>query len=372
MRNNKSVVITGGLGFIGKHLIASILESNKHCSIIVIDNLNCSRLSQFISFQGPHLSYDPSSFYSPRFEMNYGSTKMTFYNIDVRNKNEIEVMFENEKDGAIAACIHLAAKVSVAESLINPAETIEVNTNGTENVIASAIKVGIPRFVFASSAAVYGFPSKLPISENDVPRPISPYGLSKLRAENVIAQYARNNQKAVSLRLFNVYGLGQTKEYAGVITKFADRIRGNLPPVIYGTGLQTRDFISVYDVVIAFIKAARLLDGQSPIGMSYDGSNEDNIQRNTLEDTYQNRNEASEIYNIGSGIPITINDLACMMNKILKDEQGVTVTRRKPIYLDPIEGDITESYADVSKARISLNFTPTIQLHSGLEQMFRG
>jgi UDP-glucose 4-epimerase len=98
----------------------------------------------------------------------------------------------------------LAAKVRVAESLINPDETIEVNVTGKENVISSAIKVGIPQFVFASSAAVYGFPSKLPISQNDVPRPISPYGLSKLRVENVIAQYAMNKQKAVTLRIFNV------------------------------------------------------------------------------------------------------------------------------------------------------------------------
>lgn len=372
MRNYKSVVITGGLGFIGKHLIWCILKSNKHCSIIVIDNLNSRRMSQFISFLGPeHVSYDPSSFCSSRFDISYGSTQMTFYNIDVRNKNEIEVMFENEKDRSIVACIHLAAKVSVAESLINPDETIEVNVNGTENVIASAIKAGIPQFVFASSAAVYGFPSKLPVSEHDVPRPISPYGLSKLRAENVIAQYARDNQKAISLRLFNAYGLGQTKEYAGVITKFADRIRRNLPPVIYGTGLQTRDFISVDDVVIAFMKAARLWNEQSPTGMSYDGSNEDNIHRDTLVDTHQNRNKSSEIYNIGTGIPTTINNLACLMNKILEDEQGVSVNIRKPIYLDPLEGDIIESYADVSKARNSLNFKPAILLRSGLEQMFR-
>lgn len=147
-----------------------------------------------------------------------------------------------------------------------------MNVNGKENFIASAINAGIRQFVFASSAAVYGFPSKLPISENDVPRPISPYGLSKLRAGNVIAQYAMNNQKAVTLRIFNVYRLGQTKEYAGVITKFADRIRRNLPPVIYGTGLQTRDFISVDDVFITFMKAARLWNEQSPTGMPLDGS----------------------------------------------------------------------------------------------------
>ena len=137
---------------------------------------------------------------------------------------------KEENDMKADACIHLAAKISVRESAINPEETMDVNVRGTNNVIKCVRNVGIQNSVFASSAAVCGIPSKLPISELEMPNPISKYGESKLEAEGILAI-----RRVVSLRLFNVYGIGQTMEYAGVITKFMDRIKKNLPPEIYVT-----------------------------------------------------------------------------------------------------------------------------------------
>src|SRR6476620_8408730 len=128
---------------------------------------------------------------------------------------------------------------------------MSVNATGTLNVLEACMRNSVKRVVFASSAAVYGHVDRLPISENIKLKPISPYGASKVVAEEITNAYANLQlfDSIISLRFFNVFGLGQSDEYAGVISKFKDRIKEGRPPVIFGDGNQQRDFISVGDVV---------------------------------------------------------------------------------------------------------------------------
>lgn len=264
------------------------------------------------------------------------------------------------------------AKISVPESAIRPEETMDVNVRGTNNVIKCARKFGIQYAVFASSAAVYGIPSKLPISELEVPNQISKYGESKLEAENVLARYSTELRRVISLRLFNVYGVGQTMEYAEVITRFMDRIKRNLPPEIYGNGLQTRDFINVDDVADAIMRAAGLVkiqENETTTSATVTASPKSS-ETGTLKDALPQAICNSGVYNIGTGIPTKIKDLAHLMTDILvHNEDQKRRLNLRPIRLEPVEGDIYESYADISKATHSLGFVPSSSLRCGLKDM---
>ena len=384
MGNFGTVIITGGSGFIGRHLVKKILES-KCQRVVVIDNLSNSSWNDFIRF----LAADDQSLFKlsrPDRDKEIATARMTFYRMDVRDYDDIERVFEteierekeNEKEkdigGDLNACIHLAAKISVPESAIRPEETMDVNVRGTNNVIKCARKFGIQYCVFASSAAVYGIPSKLPISELEVPNPISKYGESKLEAENVLARYSKELRRVISLRLFNLYGIGQTMEYAGVITRFMDRIKRNLPPEIYGNGLQTRDFINVDDVVDAMMRAAGLVkiqENETTTSATVTASPKSSeTETGTLKHTLPQAICKSGVYNIGTGIPTKIKDLAHVMTDILvHNEDQKSRLNLRPIYLEPVEGDIYESYADISKARHSLGFVPSSSLRCGLKDI---
>jgi nucleoside-diphosphate-sugar epimerase len=164
--------------------------------------------------------------------------------------------------------------------------------------------------------------------------PISPYGASKLAAEQIVYAYGDLNlfESIITLRFFNVYGVGQNIEYAGVITKFRDRIVKNLSPIIFGDGNQQRDFIAVDDVVNSLIIAS-----DPPSGL------------------------AKGIFNIGTGVPTKISDLARVMS-ILMGKPGLV-----PIYKEKVDGDIHLSYADISKAANILKFCARGQLSGGLQ-----
>lgn len=362
MNKTKSIVVTGGAGFIGKNLVNRILKSDKLNRVIIIDNLCNGSWHEFGQFLAKNQLFNNFSLMPPKSnnDSDISRPRVTFYKVDICKSDELDDVFENEKDTEIMACIHLAAKISVAQCEICPRETKNINVHGTENVLKCAESKGIPRFVFASSAAVYGIPSNLPISESDEPRPISQYGTSKLNAERIVANYSRRNKIAMSLRLFNVYGIGQTLEYAGVITRFSDRIKRNLVPEIHGNGLQTRDFIHVDDVIDAILRAAGLSDME---GIHWGRSHHPQIDK--LDDKDDN---CSRIYNIGTGIPTKIIDLANMMTEILVHDSNNRLILR-PVYLRPTTGDIDESYADIRKARSGIGFTPKIALRRGLESM---
>src|SRR5919112_2399206 len=310
------VLVTGGAGFIGHHLVKRLL-SQRNYKIIVIDN----------SSNGNKNFLDSSG----------SSDKISIYKDDIRNRDVISNIFHHER---IDTCIHLAAKISVSESILDPFDTLQTNVNGTLNILEACSNNQVKNFVLASSGAVYGEPKKLPISEDHILDPISPYAASKVAAEALVSSYRRSEKikNAISLRFFNVYGEGQNIEYAGVITRFAERLARGLPPVIYGDGEQTRDFISVNDVVNAILLAATEAD---KIKMS-----------------------SSDVFNVGTGIPISIDDLAQRMIRIF----GIDL---KPIHYGAREGDIKYIYADTTKSKSILKFIAIEELELCLKRILK-
>jgi UDP-glucose 4-epimerase len=271
---------------------------------------------------------------------------LTFYTADIRDKEAISDIFHHERADT---CVHLAAKISIADSIRKPDETMDINANGTLNVLEACHKSGVNNFVFASSAAVYGDVKKLPITENQMLRPLSPYGSSKMLAEQFVATYQNQNKikNTISLRIFNVYGEGQASE-ADVISQFAARLSRGVPPVIYGDGMQTRDFISVDDVVDAFLLSISSMEESK--------NNENNTD---------GRLHSPPVFNIGTGIPTSIKELAKKMIGMFG------------LYVQPVHKDgkdrrgILHSYADVNKAREVLHFTPKRGIEAGLKEMIR-
>jgi len=309
------VIITGGSGFIGRHLVKRLLTDNQY-SVALIANT-------------PTLTGRESQEITP----------LKFYEADIRDRESIINIFREDKADT---CIHLAAKISVADSIKKPEETMDINVKGTLNVLEACIQSGINSFVFASSAAVYGDVKELPISENQSLNPLSPYGTSKMLAEQHVLSYKqlKKIKNTVSLRIFNVYGKGQASE-ADVITRFAKRLSIGQPPVIYGDGMQTRDFISVDDVVDAIILSTR-----------------------SMEDVENKLTALPSVFNVGTGTPTSINQLAQKMIEIFE-------LNLQPVYekAGKASFDIMHSYADITMAKQNLNFVPKKGIESGLREI---
>jgi UDP-glucose 4-epimerase len=338
------VIVTGGAGFIGKHLVKTLLRDEK-CNVVVIDNLSNSNLKTFYEF----LSW-------PKYDISEGD-RLSFHEVDIRNDDAVQKVFEEEGD--IDTCIHLAAISSVSDSSLDPNSTFSTNVEGTRNVLSSSSEVGIRNFVYASSAAIYGQPRHLPIREEDPAEPISEYGKSKLLGEQLVDKYSSKYRTVTSLRIFNVYGR-QTMGYAGVITRFADQISKGLPLVIYGNGDQTRDFVSVEDVVGSIILAG---------GINEELDNDNN--KHSIWNRSQRRlsNQwimRQNVFNIGTGMPTTIMNLAKLMIKM----SGNTSYHVEPVYQNILETDILESYADMRRSRLVLGFNARVDLNLGIERIF--
>jgi len=234
-----------------------------------------------------------------------------------------------------SAVLHLAAQVDVQASIKNPSHDFKTNALGTLLLLEEARKNHVEKFIYASSAAVYGMPSSLPISESHSTSPISPYGISKLTGEKYTVLYSSlYSMDTTALRLFNVYGEGQNPKspYSGVITKFSSRIGNGLPPVIFGDGRQTRDFVHVSDVANAFFLALKSKRGNG------------------------------SVVNIGTGKETTLNELANVMIEL-------SGKKLRPIYKEAREGDIKRSVADISKAGKLLGFKPKVSLREGLSSL---
>jgi len=295
--------VVGGAGFIGIHTVKML--DRLGYEVVVIDNLSKARRE----------------------------------NIDELNKMGIEIRIADIRSDEIKKAlkgveriIHLAALISVEESLKNPRLYCQVNIYGTVNLLDACVEAGVERFVYASSAAVYGNPKYLPIDEKHPLKPLSPYGASKASGELFCLVYnSLNRLETVILRYFNVYGPGQSDEYAGVITRFIKSVIKGKPPVIYGDGLQTRDFIYVEDVALANVKALF------------------------------KENIGGYVFNIANGTPVKIKDLAYTIIRLLNMEGTM-----EPVYSKPRPGDIRESYADISLARRHLDFCPQVSLEEGL------
>ncbi len=232
------------------------------------------------------------------------------------------------------AIVHLAAFINVDESMSEPYKYINNNVMGTASVLEVGREAGVKKFIYISSAAVYGEPLELPIKESHPTRPSSPYGYSKLMGEYLVRMYAElYGVDSVVLRLFNVYGFGQSGEYAGVIPRFIERVSRGKSPIIYGDGEQTRDFVHVEDVCRAV-----------ELALSYNGS--------------------YDVFNVGSGRAVSINELAWL---VINEFQAEV----EPEYEPPRKGDIKHSVADISKASKILGFRPVVCLEDGIRIMIR-
>ena len=282
------VLVTGGAGFIGSHVVDRLV--NEGYDVRVLDDLSSGKLDNIQS----HLS----------------SGKVEFVKGDIRNASTVKNSLND-----VNAVIHMAALVSVPLSLENPNLTFDINLLGTLNVLRTSVEKHVERFIFISSCAVCGDPESLPVTEQAKTNPISPYAESKLIGERYCLGFSeRQLLQSVVFRFFNVYGPRQgMNDYSGVITRFIDRCNRKLPFTIYGDGSQTRDFVNVTDVakaVVASVKSCKA-DG--------------------------------EIFNVGSGKPTSINELAKTIIELANVNSEISYEKSRT-------GDIKDSYADISKA----------------------
>ena len=293
------ILVTGGAGFIGSHIVEYLVQRGD--SVTVVDNLNTGKIENLKSV----------------------FKKINFAQIDIRDFKVLKNLMEN-----IDGIFHQAAMASVQDSFRIPEKFHDVNVNGTENIFKIAKEFGI-KVVYASSSSVYGDTSILPTTESDEKRPINPYAKTKLEKDKLAEQYAKNGLKVIGLRYFNVFGPRQSKEYAGVIKLFLERIQQGLPPLVNGDGLQIRDFVYVDDVV-----NANILSMESDIDF--------------------------EFFNIGTGTTISILDLANIIIKF----SGLKI---KPIHRPALPGDVRATQADITKAKMMLKWKPTTSIENWLK-----
>ena len=244
--------------------------------------------------------------------------KINFVKGDILDMDLLEDMTK-DTDGVF----HQAALASVQDSFDEPDEYHNVNVNGTENILKLSKKYGF-KIVYASSSSVYGNPIKIPIKESDERNPINPYAETKLKKEELATEYSKMGVSVIGLRYFNVFGKGQSKEYAGVLKLFLERIRDKLPPKINGDGTQFRDFVHVNDVVNANI-------------MSMDSD------------------ITHEFFNVGTNTTITIIDLA----KTIIEYSGLNI---EPIFGPALDGDVHQTKASIDLIKKKIGWEPSIML----------
>ena len=294
--------VTGGAGFIGSNIVKLLVKQNH--DVTVIDNLYRGKLENLKEVE----------------------EKITFSKTDILEYNKLKNEMKN-LDGVF----HEAALTSVPESFTKTDEYNRVNIVGTENVFKIANELNF-KVIYASSSSIYGNPKGIPINETFERKPINPYGVTKLEDELLAEKYHNLGLKIIGLRYFNVYGKGQNLDYAGVITKFLDRLKLNQSPIIFGDGKQVRDFIFVGDVAQANLKA---FESKTDFGF----------------------------FNVGTGIGTTINQLVKLMIKMYG-------SNREPIYESLPDGDVEESQSDLSLIKNKISWSPEIDLENGLKTIF--
>ena len=288
---NKKVAVTGGLGFIGSHLIGKLNEDNE---VVIIDNLTSGDIKNIEGLDFTKIDTD------------FG---------DITQAN-LELIFED-----VDYVFHMAAVTSVLQSVNDPLRSNEVNITGTLKVLEAAKKCEVKKLILSSSSAVYGETETIPIGEKNPINPLSPYAVTKATGELYCRVYSEIYElPTIALRYFNVFGPKQdpNSQYAAVIPIFIDKLLKNESPIIYGDGEQTRDFVSVKQVVEANILAAE--------------SNE------------------TGSYNIGLGKSTSVNQLFEMIKEVMEKDI-------KPIYENERPGEIKHSVADISKAK-SIGYMP--------------
>lgn len=295
------IVVTGGAGFIGSHIVEHWI--NAGADVHIIDNLRSGFLSNVKLFP-----------------------KAVFHNASITDREKVFSVLENAD-----YVHHLAAMISVPESVDKPQECVEINITGLLNVLDACKENGVKKIVLSSSAAVYGENPESPKRTDMRPQPKSPYGITKLDGEYYLQIYHEQyGLGAVSLRYFNVFGPRQdpNSQYAAAIPIFIEKAIENEPITIYGDGEQTRDFIFVKDVVKANVLAAT-------------------------------NDSANGVLNVALGKASSINEIA-------KGIISLTNSKSQIVYQPERKGDIKHSLASVEETTSALNFHPTYNLQDGL------
>ena len=292
------ILVTGGAGFIGSHIVEYLVGRGD--DVTILDNLHSGKMQNLSKI----------------------NNDVNFVNGNIKDYKLLERLAK-DSDGVF----HQAALVSVPQSFKMQAEYFDVNTKGTENVLKLAKEYGF-KVVYASSSSVYGNQKQISIKEGDNRNPTNPYAETKLKAELLAEKYSEMGVRVIGLQYFNVYGRRQSKEYAGVIKLFLERIQQNNAPKINGDGLQTRDFVYVEDVVKANILA-------------------------------MDSNVKHQFFNVGMGYSISILDLANM----IIDASSLSLT---PIHDSQLPGDIRDSQADLELINKLLKWKPVTKLEDWL------
>ena len=295
----QTALVTGGAGFIGSHIADALVPD---ADVRILDN--------FVSGERSNCP-----------------DEATVIEGDVRDDDAVARAMED-----VDVVFHEAAIVSVAQSVEAPAESHDVNLDGTLAVLEAARRADAC-VVFASSAAIYGAPESLPVTEAEPKSPSSPYGLEKLTCDHYCRLYNDlYDLPTVALRYFNAYGPRQTGgDYAGAIVAFTEQAKSGGPLKVDGDGEQTRDFVSVADLVQANLLAATT-------------------------------DETGEAFNIGTGREISIRKTAELVRDRVAPDADI-------VHTDPRPGDIRRSVADIEKARDRLGYEPTVSLEDGLTEL---
>ncbi len=302
----KKILVTGGAGFIGSHLVDALAPTNE---VTVVDNL--------------------SSGGADNIARHLGRGTIHFVQADIRDPKRMGELVRGNQ-----VVFHLAAQ-GLRLSLFNPQAVHEVNATGTLNLCMAAQEAGVERFVYVSSSEAYGTAKTVPMGEDHPLAPTTPYGASKLAGE----AYARSYYLAFGLpvvivRPFNTYGPREHLEgvYGEVIPRFVLRVMNDLPPIVFGDGQQTRDFTEVRDIVRGILLSSEC---EALIG---------------------------ETVNIAAGREVSINEVAQIILTSLGWDGELV-----PLHMEPRPGDVRRHYADISKARQVLNFEPEIGITEGVQ-----
>jgi len=316
----KKILITGGLGFIGKNIIKYIINKEKFYHIRVIDNLSNSKISEFKNISNFNIIKNNKNFIN-------NSKGIFFYKGDILNKKILINSFKN-----IDIVIHLAANTGVEKSISDPTEDLKKNILGTLQILEHVKKFHIKKFIFSSSNAVVGDTTKQ-INEKTLTRPVNQYGVSKLSAEAYINAYNNlYNINTTILRFGNVYGSGSKKK-GNIIPLFIKRALNDKICYINGNGTQTRDFIFIDDLCDAIFKCIK------------------------------NNNIAGETFQIASGKQTSINTISNIISKEIKNlvKKEVTIKYRKSR-----KGDVEKNYSNINKAKKLLKWQPQTNLKLGI------
>ena len=312
MNKLNTILVTGGAGFIGSHLIDKLLDMGKE--VICIDN--------FDPFYDIELK-------KRNIRTHLTNTNYTLYEEDIRNISQIDEIFKNTKPDIV---IHLAAKAGVRPSVENPKEYNDVNINGSLNILQACVKHNVNKFINGSSSSVYGLNKNIPFKESDPLNLIaSPYAATKLAVEGLCHTFNNIYQlPIINLRFFTVYGPRQRPDLA--IRKFMTMILNEEPISIYGDGNSSRDYTFVKDIIDGIINA-----------LEYN------------ETKY-------EVFNLGNSSPIKLINLV--------SEIEIALNRKAKLIFEPIQkGDVPTTFADIQKSKLKLKYSPKTEIKKGLLEM---